>query len=148
MRISKRSEYALRALVAIARAPQDTLHQIGELSRLENIPVKFLEQILLGLRNAGILTSKRGARGGYGLARHPSHVAVGEVIQIMDGPLAPIPCAAENPIEECSCPNPDICPLRLLMTEVRKDLSNVLDNRTIQDVINLAPDTDLIEYQI
>src|SRR5438093_11654287 len=104
MRISKKAEYALRALVAIARLRRSA--QVHELSRQENIPVKFLEQILLALKNAGILTSKRGVGGGYALRVGPSRITVGEVIRLMDGPLAPVPCAASQPDETCTCPDP------------------------------------------
>jgi len=146
MRISKKAEYALRAVFAIARTPPPHLHQIQELSRQENIPVKFLEQILLSLRHAGLLTSRRGVRGGYTFAKSPSQIRVGEIIRLMDGPLAPVPCASPNPSEMCSCPDVHTCPLRILMTDVRNDLSALLDNRTIEDSVRAAERP--IEFQI
>src|SRR6266446_3398382 len=115
MRISKKAEYALRALVAMARPPARSW-SIHELAGGERIPIKFLEQILLALRRAGILNSKRGVGGGYTLVRAPDDISVGKVIAIFDGPLAPIPCAAERPTERCTCPDPRACPLRLVMT--------------------------------
>lgn len=148
MRISKKAEYALRALLSIARTPTHQLHQIQELSRRESIPVKFLEQILLTLRHAGILSSKRGVKGGYFFARTPSSVTVGEVIRLMDGPLAPIPCAGLNTTEECTCPDKMTCPLRIFMIDVRIQMTALLDNRSIEDVLLMAPDSSGTEFMI
>ena len=146
MRISRRAEYALRALIALAR--QGRALQIIELSRIENIPVKFLEQILLALRNAGFLSSKRGVGGGYTLRMQPSQITVGDVIRAMDGPIAPVPCAAKQPLEKCSCPDPQRCALRLLMTDVRDELSAIFDHRTIEDMLRLAPDASALAFEI
>ena len=135
MRLSKKTEYALRALFAIARAfPNDKAAQrIEQLSKQENIPVKFLEQILLTLRHAGLLSSKRGVGGGYRLARPPAEITVGEVIRTLDGPLTPLPCAVnvqETDAERqagavprrrdprCTCPDERTCPVRVLMVAV------------------------------
>ncbi len=148
MKISKKSEYAIRALVAIARGPSQHFHQIHELSKAEAIPVKFLEQILLVLRHAGVLASRRGVKGGYTFARRPDEVTVGEVIRLMDGPLAPVPCAATNPHETCSCPDPQTCALRILMMEVRTKISQALDGRTIADVVAMSPGMDAGEFVI
>ena len=146
MRISRKAEYALRALVAIARQPKSW--QIQELSARENIPIKFLEQILLALRHGGILTSKRGVGGGYSLRRAASEIAVGEVIRVLDGPLALVPCAGEQAGEPCTCPDPRNCALRLLMTEVRRDLAATLDGRSIEDMVRLAPATGELAFDI
>ncbi len=148
MKISKKSEYAIRALVAIARDPNGTLHQIQQLSQNEAIPVKFLEQILLILRHAGILTSRRGVKGGYSYARNPEEVTVGEVVRLMDGPLAPVPCAAPNPSERCSCPDPETCALRILMMKIRHELAETLDNCTILDAIRMAHGKSANEFVI
>jgi len=146
VRISRKAEYALRALVAMAR--QAKSWQIHELSAQENIPIKFLEQILLALRHAGLLTSKRGVGGGYSLRKTPSEISVGEVIRILDGPLAIVPCTVETPLEACTCPDRQTCPLRLMMTTVRRDLAGMLDGRTIQDMLELAPQTGVIAFDI
>jgi Rrf2 family protein len=146
MRISKKSEYALRALLAIARLRHSV--QIHELSRHEKIPVKFLEQILLALKNAGYLTSKRGVGGGYALRVEPACITVGEIIRSMDGPLAPVPCAASQPEETCTCPDPRTCVLRIFMTGVREELSAMLDHRTIEDMLRLAPDDSALAFEI
>jgi len=147
MRISRRAEYALRALIAISRQPTRA-HQLGELSRSQNIPVKFLEQILLALRNAGFLSSKRGIGGGYTLRKNPAEISVGDVLRAFDGPIAPVNCAAKTPVEKCSCPDPRACPLRVLMTEVREELSAIFDHRSIDDLLRLSPDASALAFEI
>lgn len=117
---------------------------IQELSTQESIPIKFLEQILLALRHAGYLSAKRGVGGGYMLRQRPAEISVGDVIRAMDGPIAPVPCAAENPTESCTCPDPRACALRLLMTEVRVKIAEVLDTRTIDDLARMAPENSLV----
>jgi Rrf2 family protein len=136
VRISRKAEYALRALVALARHRRPL--QIGELSRVENIPVKFLEQILLALRNDGFLASKRGVGGGYTLRRSPADILVGEVVRALDGPVAPLPCAATagNDVP-CSCPDPRTCPIRSFMTRMHREMNALLDARTIEDLAKM-----------
>ncbi|MEA3212265.1 MAG: hypothetical protein QOE70_5322 [Chthoniobacter sp.] len=146
MRISKKAEYALRALVAVAREPRSW--SIQELSAQENIPVKFLEQILLTLRHAGLLASKRGVGGGYTLLRAANEITLGEVLRVLDGPLAPVACAAECPTERCTCPDPRRCPLRLVMTDLRRELTTMLESRTIEDLLRLAPASDALAFEI
>lgn len=147
MRVSRKSEYALRALVAMARKPGAS-YQIQELSEKENIPIKYLEQILLALRHAGFLNSKRGVGGGYTLRVSPSEIPVGEVVEIMDGPIAPVPCAALRPLEKCSCPDPRTCAVRLLMIELREEITAMLGARTIEDMMRLSPDSGSLAFEI
>ncbi len=146
MRISRKAEYALRALVAMAR--QRKSWQIQELSAKENIPIKFLEQILLALRHGGLLASKRGVGGGYSLRKAAAEISVGEVIRILDGPIALVPCAVTPPGEPCTCPDPQTCPLRMLMTDVRRDLASMLDGRTIEDMVKLSPSSGELAFEI
>jgi len=147
MRISKKAEYALRALTAMARPPGRSW-SIHDLASTERIPIKFLEQILLSLRRAGILNSKRGVGGGYTLVRTPEDIRIGEVIGVFDGPIAPVPCAAEKPTDRCSCPDPRTCPLRLMMTDIRRDLTNLLDERTLDDMLKLSPGSQSLAFDI
>ncbi len=121
----------------MARQPRSW--SIQELSGQEAIPVKFLEQILLTLRHAGYLSAKRGVGGGYTLRAAPSMIKLGDVIRTMDGPIAPVPCAAAQPTETCTCPNPATCPLRLVMTEVRSQIVEMLDAKTIDDMAKMQP---------
>ncbi len=146
MRFSKKAEYALRALVAMARNPKSW--SIHELSEQERIPVKFLEQILLSLRRAGLLASKRGVGGGYALLKGSADISLAEVVQILDGPLAPVPCAAERPTERCTCPDPRTCPIRIVMSGFRQEMGEWLANRTVDDLLRLSPDADSLAFEI
>ena len=149
MRLSKKTEYALRALFAIARDRSVPSWRIEQLSRQENIPIKFLEQILLSLRNAGLLASKRGVGGGYRMARPPGEIAVGEVIRALDGPFTPLPCAsAKARHERCSCPDEETCPLRVLMTGVQVKMEHLLDGQTLEDVLREVPARGALSFEI
>lgn len=118
------------------------------MSERENIPIKFLEQILLTLRHAGFLTSKRGVGGGYTLRVNPARITVREIVETMDGPIAPVPCAAIRPAEKCSCPDPRTCPTRILMTQMRVEICNLLDARTIEDMMHTGADSASLAFEI
>lgn len=138
MRLSKRGEYGLRAMIALAEpalegdAPQ--MKQIKEISLHENISVKFLEQILLTLKNAGLLHSKMGVGGGYYLARSASEITLGQIFRVLDGPVAPIKCVSQMAYEPCGCPDEETCGLRLVMGDVRNAIVDILDQTTLADV--------------
>jgi Rrf2 family protein len=135
MRLSKRGEYGLRAMLNLATlAPQSGVVQIREIAQREQIPVKFLEQILLTLRNAGLVHSKMGAGGGYYLARPAGDITLGQIIRVLDGPLAPIRCVSQMAYEPCACPDEKTCGLRLTMLDVRNAISGILDHTTLADV--------------
>jgi Rrf2 family protein len=146
MRLSKKAEYGLRALAVMSRGRKSW--SVQDLSDAEHIPVKFLEQILLSLRHAGVLTSRRGMMGGYSLARHPAEITVGEVIRSLEGPLALVPCAAERPTEPCSCPDPNTCPVRQMMTAFRQETMGWLDGRSLEDLARLGPDQGALAFDI
>jgi len=148
MRISRKAEYALRALLLLARDNPDKVHQIQEVSEAGRIPVKFLEQILLTLRNRGILSSKRGVGGGYTLKRRPSEMSVLEIIELMDGPIAPLPCALDKSAEVCTCAEPAFCPLRPLMRTAREHLCELFGSKTIQDLVDQARDRNVMAFDI
>jgi Rrf2 family protein len=148
MRISRKAEYALRALLLLARDNPDKVHQIQELSEAGRIPVKFLEQILLSLRNHGILSSKRGVGGGYTLKRRPSEMSVLEIIELLDGPITPLPCALDKNSETCSCAEPAFCSLRPLMKAAREQLCELFGSKTIQDLVDQARDRNVMVFDI
>ncbi len=110
--------------------------------------MKFLEQILLALRHAGLLASKRGVGGGYALVKGPAEITLGEIIRALDGPLAPVPCAAEKPAEACSCPDPRTCPVRLMMSDFRRETAAWLEARTLEDLARLAPGEGAMAFEI
>lgn len=148
MRISRRAEYALRALLLMARDSHEKIHQIQDLSERGNIPVKFLEQILLTLRNEGLLRSKRGVGGGYMLRRRPSDVLVLEVVELLDGPIAPLPCGAVKPVEACGCPDPVHCPLRPLMQTTRELICELFGSKSIQDLLDESRGEHTLVFEI
>src|SRR5438270_10389452 len=118
--LSRKTRYALRALYALAGDTARGPVLIADLADREHIPRKFLEAILLELRNAGILQSKKGKGGGYALARPPEQVTLGQVIRVVDGPLAPIPCVSERAYVRCEeCVSEAHCGTRMVMKEVR-----------------------------
>src|SRR5215207_2814711 len=137
MRISKRGEYALRALIDLGIAQQvgRSMLNIRELAAHENIPIKFLEAILVQLKTAGYLDSKRGQFGGYCLAKPIKQISIGNVVRLIDGPLAPIRCASVTAYERCTCPDEEHCGLRMLMVDVRNATSNILDRYTLAETV-------------
>ena len=148
MRISRKAEYALRAILLIAQQPLETVHQIQDLSEKGNIPVKFLEQILLTLRNQGILNSKRGVGGGYSLRRRPSELTVLQIIELLDGPIVPLPCGVANGIDSCGCPDPVRCPLHPLAVEARDLMRDLLSSKTIQDLLDERLGHQVLAFEI
>jgi Rrf2 family protein len=140
MNLSKRGEYALRALIDIGIAQElgREILPIGELAEHERIPVKFLEQILLQLNEAGYLESRRGKHGGYRLRKPPRSIRIGDVVRLVDGPLAPIACVSKTAYAPCSCPDEDHCGLRMLMLDVRNAIAKILDRHTLQGVIEVT----------
>jgi Rrf2 family protein len=137
MRLSKRGEYGLRAMIMLAHAyneAPDAMVQIKDISAQEKIPGKYLEQILLALKNAGLLQSRMGIGGGYYLARQPEDINLGQVIRILDGPLAPIRCVSQMAYEPCGCPDERTCGLRMVMGDVRNAIADILDNTTLANV--------------
>lgn len=138
MRLSKKGEYAVRALVEIgleSHQRPSSLIQISTVAQRTNIPEKFLEQILLALRNGGVLRSKRGVEGGYALAKAPDDITLGEVIRLLDGPLAPIPCVSLTSYERCSCPDEESCGLHIAMKQVRDAIAGILDAYKLSRVL-------------
>lgn len=109
---------------------------ISDLAQSENIPKKFLEQILLELKNEGILHSKKGKGGGYYLAKHPKSVTMGQIIRCIDGPLAPVPCVSVTAYGACTeCRDEMTCGIRMVMKTVRDSIADILDHKSIESVI-------------
>ena len=138
MRLSKRGEYGLRAMIILADVQKNSpngMIQIKEISAREEIPAKFLEQILLALKNAGLVQSKMGVGGGYYLARPSKEISLGEIVRTLDGPLAPIRCVSQMAYEPCGCPDEETCGLRMVMGDVRNAIANILDNTTLAAVM-------------
>jgi Rrf2 family protein len=136
MRLSKRGEYGIRALLLLAKQnPPGELVQIKQIAIKENIPLKYLEQILLTLRHAGLLHSRMGIGGGYHLAKPPANITLGQIIRTLDGPIAPVNCVSQMAYEPCDCPDENTCGLRMAMLDVRTGMTSILDNTSLADVL-------------
>lgn len=134
MKITKKGEYAMLALVDLALNYNRGMRQIQDIVREEDIPEKFLEQILLILKNAGFVQSKRGIGGGYFLSKSPDEISLGEVIRLIDGPLAPVGCVSIA--THMKCPKEVTCGIRSVMLDVRNATEEILDHVTLADVCN------------
>jgi Rrf2 family protein len=133
--LSKKAKYAIKALLALADRDPDEPMRIADLARREQIPPKFLELILLGLRNQGILRSRKGKGGGYLLARDPKDIYLGQIVRMFDGPLAPVPCASQTAYVPCAdCRSEAVCGVRLAMKEVRDATAKILDGTSLDSL--------------
>lgn len=134
--LTKKGKYGLKALVDLATlAPGETAF-VTEIATRNNIPKKFLDTILLELRNTGMLRSKKGPNGGYSLSKPADEIMIGQVIRALDGPLAPIRCASRTAFEACDdCADPEACQVRLSMTDVRDAIATILDNMTLSQFV-------------
>jgi Rrf2 family protein len=134
--ISQKAKYALRALIALARHPPGAPVFIGDIAESQKIPKKFLEQILLDLKHSGLVASRRGKAGGYGLLRPADTISFGEVLRIVDGPIAPLPCLSKIAYRRCQdCKEEASCELRRVFAQVAEATRGVLDRTTIADAI-------------
>lgn len=134
MRLSRRSEYGLRALVELVRQGGGGPISLASLAQRNRLPPKFLEQIMSTLRHAGIVRTTLGARGGYAMAVDPSQITLGRVIRLLDGALAPLGCVSLRYYEPCSCPDEATCSLRDVMIDVRDSMLEILDRETLADL--------------
>jgi len=136
--ISQKAKYALRALVALARTTRGETKMIGEISREQAIPKKFLEQILLELKRAGFVASRRGRTGGYELIKAPDLIMYGEVLRLIDGPIAPLPCLSKIAYRKCEdCRDEATCEIRHVFERVTLATREVLDRTSLADSLRL-----------
>jgi Rrf2 family protein len=134
--LSNKAKYALRALFALSKKYGQGPVLISDLATEEGIPKKFLELILLDLKNQGILQSKKGKGGGYFLGKNPDSVTLGQVIRILDGPLAPLPCVSQTAYRKCDeCEDETTCGIRIVMKEVRDATARIVDGVSLADVL-------------
>ncbi|MEL4306485.1 RrF2 family transcriptional regulator [Joostella sp. CR20] len=133
--LSKKTKYGLKALTYMAKKESKSPVLISEIAEQENISKKFLEIILLQLKNSGFLGSKKGKGGGYYLIREPEKITVASLIRVLEGPIAMLPCVSLNFYEKCDdCKNEEECSLSRLMIEVRDSTLKVLENKTLADL--------------
>jgi Rrf2 family protein len=138
MKLSVRGEYALRALLVLTLHQGESVVRIRTISQEQNIPRKFLEQILNDLKSMGAVQSRRGAVGGYRLARPPQHITLASVVRHIDGALAPVSCVSDRAYESCTCPDESLCPIRSVMKEVREAIVKIMERTTLADLRDRA----------
>lgn len=135
--LSKKTKYAIKALIVLGRNYGNEPMQILRIAEAENIPKKFLEQILLEMRNAGILYSKKGAGGGYSLNKDPQDIRLSQVMRLIDGPIALLPCVSLNFYRSCDeCKSEQVCGIRDTFVDVRNAMLQILNDTSIADIIN------------
>lgn len=131
MKLSLRGEYALRALVVLGMNHGEEVISIQHISERQNIPKRFLEQILNDLKTLGVVESRRGVSGGYRLRQSPEHITLAAVIRHLEGPLAPVGCVSEKFYTPCTCPDEKKCGIRSVMKEVREAIVKILEGVTV-----------------
>ena len=124
----------MRALLVLGLRHHEPLVRIQTISEQQNIPKRFLEQILNDLKSAGLVQSKRGVAGGYRLARRPEEISLAAVIRHIEGALAPVSCVSEKFYERCSCPDEARCAIRSVMKEIRQAVVNIAERVTIAEL--------------
>jgi len=145
--LTRKGKYGLKALVHLSRLPNGQLAFVGDIATRNNIPKKFLDTILSELRVAGFVQSRKGKDGGYRLARPANEIKVGHVVRVLDGPLAPIPCASRTRYEPCDDCDEATCQVRHMMLEVRHAIAAVLDNRTLAEMRGFGEDELEVEQK-
>lgn len=136
--ISQKAKYALRALVALAKAGPGGSLMISDIARDQSIPKKFLEQILLEMKRAGFVLSRRGRLGGYALLKSPEEITFGEVLRLIDGPIAPLPCLSRIAYRRClDCGDETACEIRHVFARVTLATREVLDRTTLADSLSI-----------
>ncbi|MGB3305643.1 MAG: Rrf2 family transcriptional regulator [Thermomicrobiales bacterium] len=146
MKVSTRGEYGVRAMVALAHHFGGGPMSITEIAKESSVPTAYLEQLIAPLRRAGLVVSKRGARGGYMLTRAPELIRIGDVYRVMEGPVAPMDCVSEDANDQ-TCPLIDGCETRPIWLKVRDSIVDALDSTTLADLIakkSAAPASDVI----
>jgi Rrf2 family protein len=143
--ISQKAKYALRALIALCKAPPEHSLMIAEISKSQAIPKKFLEQILLELKRAGIVMSRRGRLGGYALLKPAEKITFGEVLRLIDGPIAPLPCLSKIAYRRCAdCADEGTCEVRHVFAGVVAAQREVLDHTTFADAVKKQRQLDAV----
>ncbi len=134
--LSQKCKYALQALLTLAREPSQELLLVSDIAERERLPKKFLEAILLELNRNGLVRSRRGRGGGYALAKPADLITFGQVVRIIDGPLAPLSCVSVNYYRRCEdCRDEMTCEIRKVMRRVRDAISAELDGTSLQDAL-------------
>ena len=136
MKISFKGDYALKALLDLALHSKDGKVQIVDIAKRQDIPLKYLSQILVILKGAGYVQSRRGPGGGYWLAKLPEQITLGEVLRLMDGPTSPISCVSRSGYSKCN--DEPFCPFVGIWIKVRDAVNEIVDNTTFEDICEIV----------
>jgi len=138
--LSSKAKYGLKAMVYLARHGEEGPVLIADIAAKEQISKKFLDAILLALKNKGLLISKKGRGGGYALALPATKIRIGDLVRVLDGPLAPVPCVSRTSYRRCKdCDDEAACTIRAVMQDVRDVIAQILDNTTLADMADRVP---------
>lgn len=147
--LTAKTRYGLKAMIHLAETYSESWTQGADIARSQHIPKKFLDSILQELKIGGLLHSKKGKGGGYFLARPPAKIALGEIIRVLDGPIAPIACASRLNYRPCSdCHDESLCKIRSVMLRVRESTAAVLDNTNLLSMIEGSGGPAILYYDI
>jgi Rrf2 family protein len=146
--LTNKGKYGLKAMVHLAGLPPGRLALVNDIAAANQLPKKFLDAILGELRNAGLVISRKGKGGGYRLARPPAEITVGSIVRVLDGPLAPIPCASRTRYQPCDDCDIATCQVRHMMLDVREAIAAVLDGRTLADLRDIGAIEDFTEIRL
>jgi Rrf2 family protein len=147
--LSSKAKYGLKAMVHLARRQGEGAILIADIAERERIPRKFLDAILLELKTRGFLASKKGKGGGYALAKPAASIAVGDIVRVLDGPLAPVPCVSRTAYRRCEdCADETVCAVRAVMQDVRDAIAHILDNTTLEQMAVRRPAAPILTYDI
>lgn len=147
--LSAKAKYGLKAALYLAEREGEGGILVADIAESQRIPKKFLDTILLELKNNGLLSSKKGKGGGYMLARPATKVMVGQIVRILDGPLAPVACVSQTAYRPCAdCSNEDACLIRRVMQRVRDATAEILDNTSLRDMTTAPRPPAVLNYDI
>jgi len=149
MQISYKIDYALKVILHLSGNYPDKMDHIKDISNTQDIPKKFLEQVLLLLKKGGFVMSKKGPRGGYYLKKSPDEITMGDIIKYINGPVSPISCVDEG--NETTCDFSSFCVFRPVFNEVEKEISNIIDNKNFKDLLEehiRLKETAILDFQI
>jgi Rrf2 family protein len=139
MRLTRGSDYAMRGVVFLAKQPADQISLVSEVAQAQGIPESYLAKIFQDLSRSGLVVSHRGAKGGFALARDPQDITLRQVIEAVEGPIALSPCLDER----VGCELSEICEVHLIMAEAQRQLLKVLDDASLQSVLDSGPEKAL-----
>jgi len=132
--VTTRGQYGVKAMFELALRHGEGAVPLREVAERQNLPENYLEQLMAPLRKAGLVRSVRGAQGGYLLARDPAEITIGDVLRVLEGPIAPVDCAADDPEAKACCPDGDDCTVRGVWVQIRDAVNQAVDSITLADL--------------